>query len=298
MDKSKFTVALLARSLRFITGGTRRRIEIANRLARRGWKVTMYTFEADGISPRWKPLELEVPLKKRVDRIEADFVICGDLFEDRLETKQGTFLTAKAKIKKIWLMQIYNRKQNIVLTNHHIVKVANSGHTMDLAKDRFGQDPWPAIGGVDTKFFHPQPEPKSFNISTYNRKNRIKGAGNLNNLQPIDNSQSQVELRQRYWNSTIFLSLEYGDFFGWCNPVAEAMACGRACIAIDSPHVRDLIIDGKMGLLAKPDLNDIRSKIERLKDPNLRKRFVKAGLEHIKKFDWKKVVDSLEKFML
>jgi len=364
MNKIKYTIAVFDISInQYITGGARRRIEIANRLSRRGWSVTMYTFDKKPISPRWYPLKLEVPLKKRVDGIKADFIICGDLFESSLETKKGTFLTAKANKKKIWLMQLYRPQlehQGLALYNADIVKVANSTHMANLVKDVLKQKPLLAIGGVDTKFFYPQPEPDYFSVLTYKLKNRLKQVNEIQNSnkikmqfhatnnrkeywsqdlhfkdkeiryvhpetakrllkyfsdnfqeisQPnpikeianfrgIDNSQTQVELRQKYWNNTIFLSLEFHPSYGWCNPIAEAMACGRACIAIDSPHVRDLIIDGKTGLLAKPDERDIQRQINRLKNPELRKKLINKGLEHIKQFDWENVLDAIEKFLV
>lgn len=296
----KASVAILARSLtKYITGGTRRRIEIANRLARRGWDVTMYTFDAEPTSPRWQPLTLEVPLEKRVDGIEADFVICGDIFEDPLETEKGTFLSAKAKIKKIWLMQLYRpNTQGPILEDREIVKVANSNHMASVLRDKYGQKAHLAIGGVDTEFFHPQPETEGFIVATYREKWRIEGAERIHAFQEIDGSKNQLELRQRYWNCKVFVSLEHADFYGWCNPVAEAMACGRACVAVDSPHVRDLIIDGVTGLLAKPDANDIKEKLLRLRDTNFRKPLIEAGVKHIRQFDWERVVDSLEACML
>lgn len=296
LNKSKFKIAILARSInKYITGGTRRRIEIANRLSRRGWNVTLYTFDALPLSSRWYPIKLEVPLKKRIDGIEADFVICGDIFEDPQETREGTFNTAKAKIKKIWLMQIWHRPQEEVLKNHHILKIAISTHMANMLREKYNQEPLLAIGGIDTKFFKPFPEPERFSILTYKFKQKFPV--NIK-TETIGESKDQYELRQKYRHTKIFLSLEQGIFFGWCNPAAEAMACGRACIAINNGSVRDLIIDGETGLLAKPEPEDIINKIEILKNTSLRKKIIKNGLHHIKQFDWEVVLDKIEEALL
>ncbi len=302
MNRSEHTVAVFARSiLSNITGGERRRVEIANRLSKRGWQVTMYTFDVQQMSPRWAPLSLKVPLQKRTDNIEADFVICGDLFEDGAETSAGTFLTARAKYKKLWLMQIYRpqkNKQERALKDPKILKIANSSHMAQVVSQKHQQTAVPAIGGIDLRFFFQMQEVSEFTVLTYKLKSRVPGEIYFKDrLKLVDASRDQVDLRRRYWNCSVFANLEFADYYGWCNPVAEAMACGRACVSADSPHVRDLIIDGKTGLIAKPSAVDVKQKIELLKDPVLRKSIVKAGLEHIKQFDWPNVINHLEKAM-
>lgn len=299
MIKSNQTIAIFDRSItKYITGGSRRRIEIANRLAQRGWKVTMYTFDAEPISSRWYPIQLKVPLEKRIDGIKANFIICGDLFDDPLETKEGTFLTAQAINKKIWLMQLDRASKHLpVLKDSSIYKVAVSTHMSNLITQKYQQRAYRAIGGVDTVFFHHQPEPKDFLILTYKSKSRVEKESWELNYPSIDNSCNQIELRHKYWNCMVFLSSEFADFYGWCNPIAEAMACGRACVAVDSPHVRDIIINEETGLLAKPEVQHIVKQINKIRDKKFRDRIVRNGLEHIKQFNWERVVDSLEKYM-
>lgn len=296
----KYTVAVFARSLdKAITGGARRRIEIANRLSQRGWDVTMYTFDATPMSPRWKPLELKVPLEKRVDGIKADFVICGDANEDPLETREGTFLTAQASQKKFWLMQIYRPKQQgKALDCPSIEKVANSTYMASLVRRNHKQKVWGAIGGVDTAFFYFREEPRAFRLLTFQHKSRVSGASSILKFQEIDNSQSQEDLRQRYWDCNVFVNLEDSLEHGWCNPIAEAMACGRACVSVDSPHVHDLIIHRKTGLLTSTKLEHIAEAVAQLKDEKFRQQIVKNGLEHIRQFDWERVVDGLERCLL
>jgi len=303
MDKSKYTVAVFARSIfSNITGGERRRVEVANRLSKRGWQVTMYTFDVKQMSPRWAPLSLKAPLHKRADNIEADFVICGDLFEDGAETTAGTFLTSRARIKKLWLMQIYRpqkNKQSQALRDSKILKIAKYTHMAQIVSRKHQQKAVLAIGGIDLRFFFLMPEMSEFTVLTYKLKSRVPGEiYSKAKLQIVDASRDQADLRRRYWNCSVFANLEHADYYGWCNPVAEAMACGRACVSADSPHVRDLIIDGKTGLIAKPSAIDINKKIESLKDPVLRKSIVKAGLQHIKQFDWTNVMNCLEQAML
>ncbi len=76
----------------------------------------------------------------------------------------------------------------------------------------------------------------------------------------------------------------------------EAMATGKAVVVADIPGVREVIEDGKEGLLADPvNPQDLAEKIRRLvEDPALRERMGRAGREKVlASFTVERVVDQL-----
>ena len=72
----------------------------------------------------------------------------------------------------------------------------------------------------------------------------------------------------------------------------EAMGCGCAVVASDLPAVRDVVIDGKTGLMVRPaDSAALADKIDRLlTDDTLRDTLAAAGRRHaLAHFDWREV---------
>jgi glycosyltransferase involved in cell wall biosynthesis len=105
------------------------------------------------------------------------------------------------------------------------------------------------------------------------------------------------ELPQYYAACDIFIlpSLTRLEAFGIVG--LEAMASGKPVIISDIPGVREVIEDGKEGLLTPPmGIREMASKIKKLLDnPKLRQRMGKNGRKKvIEKFEISKVVDQLE----
>ena len=75
----------------------------------------------------------------------------------------------------------------------------------------------------------------------------------------------------------------------------EAMGCGCAVVASELPAVRDTVIDGETGLMAKPgDPRDLADKIAMLLgDSALRNRLAANGRQHaLDHYDWREVGDA------
>jgi len=74
----------------------------------------------------------------------------------------------------------------------------------------------------------------------------------------------------------------------------EASACGKPIVASDAGGVRDAVVDGQTGLIAKnEDIDDIASKISQLlDDDNLRKKMGEAGRVYAKEHDWPNIADK------
>lgn len=76
--------------------------------------------------------------------------------------------------------------------------------------------------------------------------------------------------------------------------IFEYMACGKAVVASDLDIIRDIILENKCGLLAKPDAEDFAAKVKILiDDARLRNRLGKNGKKAVLKYTWDKVADKI-----
>jgi len=82
---------------------------------------------------------------------------------------------------------------------------------------------------------------------------------------------------------------ESGDQEGLGLVAVEAQGCGCAVVASDLPAVRDTVVDGQTGLMARPaDAADLADKIRVLLDDNaLRNSLAESGRRHaMENFNW------------
>jgi glycosyltransferase involved in cell wall biosynthesis len=92
-----------------------------------------------------------------------------------------------------------------------------------------------------------------------------------------------------------------GDQEGLGLVLVEALACECAVLASDLPAIRDVVIDGVTGSIARPgDSGDIARKvIELLEDPAKGRKMAEAGRHYVAdRFDWKLVAGRYEALLL
>ncbi|MDQ7779149.1 MAG: glycosyltransferase family 4 protein [Planctomycetota bacterium] len=96
---------------------------------------------------------------------------------------------------------------------------------------------------------------------------------------------SQKELVELYSRADIFISCE--ESAGWCNSVAEAMACGTPVVCGPVGTV-DVAEHEKTALVVRPgDHKGIADAVERLLgDVSLRESIARAAYEHVSAFSW------------
>lgn len=89
------------------------------------------------------------------------------------------------------------------------------------------------------------------------------------------------------------------SFEGFGIVYIEASACGKPIVASDAGGIRDAIIEGKTGLIARDrNINDIADKIIKLLDSeDLRRQMGEAGRQYAKEHDWSIITDKfIEKY--
>lgn len=104
------------------------------------------------------------------------------------------------------------------------------------------------------------------------------------------------EVISAYQHSDIFCLPSINEAFGLV--ILESMASGLPVIASDLSATKEIIEDGKNGLLFKVgDFSDLADKVNiLLGDSKLRKRFSEEGKKTVEeKYEWEKIVGSLEK---
>ncbi|MBN1309294.1 MAG: glycosyltransferase family 4 protein, partial [Chitinispirillaceae bacterium] len=84
---------------------------------------------------------------------------------------------------------------------------------------------------------------------------------------------------------------------GWGINNIEANLCGTISLSSDVPGLRDSVVDGKTGLLYKPDdRDDFRAKVlEALGNPSRRRAMEHAAIERARGFDWDVAAERMAK---
>lgn len=110
----------------------------------------------------------------------------------------------------------------------------------------------------------------------------------------VDNKR-MIELLKSSWVLVLPSSTE-----GFGIAVIEAWASRTAVITSDIPALRELVEDGKTGLLFKPrDVDGLRSRLERvLRDKSLRSKISESGRELVKgRFNWDRIAAEEERIL-
>lgn len=102
---------------------------------------------------------------------------------------------------------------------------------------------------------------------------------------------SEPDLIDEYRKAWVYCLPSSYEGFGV--PAIEAMACGTAVVAIDSPGIREIIKSGGNGILCGPEeLGDsIKTVFE---NGELRNTLIKNGLEKAKEYDMKNIAERYE----
>jgi len=114
---------------------------------------------------------------------------------------------------------------------------------------------------------------------------------NLNSNVTFAGKKNQLELKALYKSSNIFVYPSLYENFG--QPLIEAASHGLPLISTPVGIANDIIIDGETGYHITGKIEEIKDKIETLKDPNIRLKMGRKIQTEIKnRFDWGKIMDQ------
>lgn len=302
-------IAVCAITLDLLSGGERRKVELARGLEERGYKVTLYV-KNTLVNEGWHGLKLPSKIEKYSKKpIEADFIFMAN-FDLPFEQAQ------KAKGQKVWMTSYFWPQTYQFLQDPNVIKIAHSTWHADWLKRKYNQESVRALGGVNTNFFTPLRGGPTANIK--NRENFIiaqKGrAGDKNynmvelafkqlrtdvyKLEPAS-GKDQYELREKYRKATFFVSAEMYPIFCWNNPAAEAMACGSPVIVVDHPAIKDHCLHRKTAEVVNLRVPSITEELTRvmqllIDNEDYRKSLAENAYRYIHNFSYNQVIDTIE----
>jgi glycosyltransferase involved in cell wall biosynthesis len=298
-------------------GGVKRFLELGNAFLDLGHKASIYT--PTGEPPLWFDFKGEV---KKFDVLANDNLDAVFFTETELIP---IALSAKAPRKIFYF--VYPKENLRIVKKHPEIEIfANSSNLVEIAKNRFGINAFPAIGGVNLKLYNPKFAHKNNNNSPFvvmaygrlarSRKGtayvvkaceRIYRKGyNIELLlfdTPVNEKMREKNLKFRtkvpysfvqnhpvYKNQELF---HRADVFvssernaGWANTAAEAMASAIPVVGTDS-GTKDFLFHEETGLIVNRNSRSISRAILRLlEDKDLAIRLAQNGRRTIEQFEW------------
>ena len=274
---------------------------------RRGHSVTMYTDE--GRDLMWLPNTLTWKHTKEAATDPLDVLIWSDTPD---EPYWSTFNQSPASVKAYCMMGFghNNLTDNIFLTKKHNQLARNFWMLCDgswqlehIAK--FTDNLGPAIGGVNTKQFRPVDTQTKYDVMCSGDPRPRKGTDTI--MEACSGLSVGTYFKKRIKQEDMAAAICQAPIFvdghtrgGFCNPVLEAMACGRAVVCTDTPCNRDFAFD-MINCIKVPESDPVamRKAIDDLMaDDNLREMLSAEALKTAQRFDYDVVVIPLEEAML
>ena len=282
----------------FVGGGNRRAFEIINWLAKKKYKVTIFS-GASG-RPNWMEIHPSVEFRyiEDVTRTKHDVLIHIGYNHTQM------FEEAEAKLKVYYVLNcqwkyIPDRADAIKKSiKCPYFRLANSNWVADCVEQELNVErPIIVDGGIDHEQFHPVKVEKEYPLLCMGTSNKNKGVDILEQAAELaelplvkfaDKGLPQDKLAEEYSKAEIFLSGSYYE--GWNQPVLEAMACGVPVVKTRDGGSSHFAKNGYNCLEAPTgDIFLIAKQIKRLREsPELRKKLIANGLETAAKYSWEK----------
>lgn len=309
-------------------GAVREMIEVSNVLVRKNHKVTIY--HPDGTACKW--LEC-LATCRNLDSITYDSL---DVLIGIVDWKPELYdylLKARAKLKAICLLgfdptdemakslrgkkEAESKAEEIIrdAMKRKFLLLTDSSWQIDWIKSNVGYAAGPAFGGINLNMFKPATQSTNgkYKIIYSGDPRKRKGTDTVEEAIKILKSNPNVYAEYDfYWGKKfdqpkLINFIQNGHIFldghrraGWCNPVAEAIACGTTPVCTDIGANRDFAIHGQTALVVPVDNPQAMADaaIEYMENRYLRNHLRLRGLEHIKNFSYDLVVPKLEKALL
>lgn len=309
-------------------GAVREMVEVSNVLIARGHRVTIY--HPDGGPVVWLPYQGETAPLKQARRAPVDAMIGIVDWQPEL---YRALRASRAAVQAVCLMgfdptpelaAVLRGEQN---TDNRALRVmrdaiqdpavhvlADGAWQLDWVRRQVGTEVGVAFGGVNTEMFRPAPgrRPGPIRIGASGDPRSRKGSDVVAAAVALVREEHPRVEFQTYWGrrltqEQLVAFYQDCDLFvdahrrgGWCNPVVEAMACGCAvvctrigateAVAEEGVTARVVGIDDPEALAAAIGwlLGD-GERIRRLSD---------AAVARAAEYDYRRVVPSLERYLL
>lgn len=278
-------------------GSVREMIEISNVLEKHDIKTIIFT--DDGKNYNWLPSNSQYELLSNLNNYNIDYLILMTSPDDLYFKIWNEY--HKCKLKSICIMG-YNpedvtREKFITdrltwIVKNHWPICDGSWQLNDLK--RFNPSANMAIGGINLSMFKPAEGIEKIYDVIYSGDPRAR-KGTKQVIESIEGFSSISYFYKRIPQNELPSFISQGKIFvdghkigGWCNPVAEAMACGLVPVCTDIPCNSDFAIHGETALKVKiDDINGMKLAIRAiLNNQGLYEKLRTNGLQKIKEFDY------------
>ena len=316
-----------------VCGGTKIVLEHANRLVKRGHKITLISHDK---KPVWFPMD------EQVEFIEVPWeeVLCTKIPKcDLIVTTywREIYEAIQQKIAPVIYFEqgdyhlfdpdrVDERLEKFIQKQFSVVNFIYtvSSYAKDKIKERFNKDAVVIPNAINDKvfFYKEHAKNKEFTItmigsesSEFKRiKNIIKALEELKNegykfkiewvtpTSPKENdidcivNPPQIEIGNVLRRTDIFICASIYEAF--CLPVLEAMTCGAAVITTNNGGNMDFVKNAENVLVIKQDdIEDMKSKIKILyQNEDLRKKLIKNALESSGQYHWDNIIPKIEEY--
>lgn len=309
-------------------GAVREMVEISNEFAKKNHRVTIY--HPDGEPVKW--IECRAKTKK-LSFLQTDHldVLIGIL--DWQPELYEYLLNANAKLKAVCLLGFNPTEEMAAALRgekepadkaekmirdailREYVVLADSSWQVEWMQKKVGYPAGPPFGGINLDMFFPKKDFRSREIFKFiysgDPRDR-KGTNIVKTAIECIRADGCVDIEfDSYWGKKfsqkeLVKFIQKGDVFldghrraGWCNPVAEAIACGTVPVATNIGANRDFAIHEQTALIVPLDDPEAmaESAIRLMQNDAFRIGLAEKGLEKIKEFAYPLVVAALEKFL-
>ena len=311
-------IGIFIDSLSRVTGGHKRRVNMAKELTKRDWDVSFIvsTFKKSNL---WRGIDFDIPQEKARANLGKEFVFMGD---HRWNFKE--FLRANGT--KVWMyqgMRVHpNKSLEQTFRNPQVVALCFSTWFKELVENKWKRYAYLAPGGVDPKFFYPDPTEEREQRILTSKYHYVLPKDKKRELEQFIKSKgwkieilvgNEENIRKQYWKSGFAMSLR-GDIEGtiyrdWNNPIAEAMATKTPSLLFKTGGTGDIAyhmktayvvpLNNSLGRMPNIDLEKLKEGIEwMIENKEKREEMAEKAYEHIQDFSYEKMVDKIEKEIL
>jgi len=310
-------------------GAVREMVEVSNELVLRGHTVTIY--HPEGTPCKWLRC---LALCKKLQQVRQDRLdILIGIVDWKTELYQD-LLAAKATHKAICLLgfepttqmaealrgerEAEDRAQKIILDamQRKFLILTDSSWQIEWMQQNVGYPAGPSFGGINLRMFTPLHKfdtDRTIKIIYSGDPRERKGTDTVKKAIEIikEYSFSQVDFDfywgKRYNQDQLVAFIQRADIFldghrraGWCNPVAEAIACGVVPVCTRIGANQDFALHEETALLVNVDDAEAMANeaVRLIMDRDLRVRLRKNGLLQIQKFSYAKIAKNLETVLL